>query len=75
MSTTPPNISKALVALIATLGTVLGTVAGGLAAWFTISDRIEAKITRDVLVESRIVRLEEKLFAMQEDLKAAKHNP
>lgn len=57
---------------LATFATIIGIMAGSFGMWFTLKDRmekqIEVRITRDVKVESRIARLEERLESIRSEV-------
>lgn len=57
---------------LATFATIIGIMAGSFGMWFTLKDRmekqIETRVTRDITVETRIARLEERLESLKSEL-------
>lgn len=73
--TTPPGASKTFTAVAG----IAGAVAGALGVWFTLTDRlekanekreleIETRVKKDITVETRIARLEERIASLQTDV-------
>ena len=60
--------SKTLV----TVGTIVGIMAGSFGMWFTLKDRmekqIETRVTRDINIETRIARLEERFESLRSEV-------
>jgi hypothetical protein len=58
---------------LATLATIIGIMAGSFGMWFTLKDRmekqIETRVTKDINVETRIARLEERLEGLRTEIK------
>lgn len=63
---------------LATLGTAVGIMAGSFGMWFTLKDRmekqIETRITRDIKIETRIARLEERLESIKSEVWTQRSN-
>jgi hypothetical protein len=57
---------------LATFATIIGIMAGSFGMWFTLKDRmekqIEVRVTRDITVETRIARLEERLESLKSEI-------
>lgn len=57
---------------LATLATIIGIMAGSFGMWFTLKDRmekqIETRVTRDIKIETRIARLEERLESIRSEV-------
>jgi hypothetical protein len=60
--------SKTLV----TIGTIVGIMAGSFGMWFTLKDRmekqIETRVVRDINIETRIARLEERFESLRSEV-------
>ncbi len=58
---------------LATFATIIGIMAGSFGMWFTLKDRmekqIETRVTKDINVETRIARLEERLEGLRTEIK------
>ena len=57
---------------IATFGTIIGIMAGSFGMWFTLKDRmekqIETRVVRDIKIETRIARLEERMESLRSEI-------
>lgn len=57
---------------LATLGTIVGIMAGSFGMWFTLKNRmekqIEARVIRDIKTETRIARLEERIESIRSEV-------
>jgi hypothetical protein len=53
------------------IGAGIGALAGAVGMWITLTDRIEKsiseRVTREILTETRIARLEERISALQNE--------
>ncbi len=53
------------------IGAAIGTLAGAVGMWFTLTDRIEKsiseRVTKEIMTETRIARLEERVASLQAD--------
>ena len=53
------------------IGAAVGTLAGAVGMWLTLTDRIEKsiseRVTKEIMTETRIARLEERVSALQND--------
>jgi len=58
---------------LATMGTIIGIMAGSFGMWFTLKDRmekqIETRVLRDITVETRIARLEERFESLRSEVR------
>jgi len=65
-------------ALLATAGTIIGIIAGGLTVTWTAKDRmereIEKRVTTEVTVATRIARLDERLKGVEDTIKTLSQN-
>ena len=61
---------------LATLGAVVGVLAGSFGMWFTLKDRmekqIETRVTERIKTETKLARLDEQINALREELRQAK---
>lgn len=58
---------------LATIGTIIGIMAGSFGMWFTLKDRmekqIETRVLRDITIETRIARLEERFESLKSEVR------
>ena len=64
--------TKNFTTLITVAATAVGLLAGSTGMWFTLRDRIEkqveTRVTRDVKIETRLARLEERFEALKSEV-------